>query len=97
MIRLIFGLMGGIAGMLILSPALALAAAFVSRQVFGPFKKAAYMHSGITAAGLGMVLGLFGGSWLVLRDNGRAAGHSLAWLWVGAMIMLGCLVWVVLQ
>ncbi|MBV8392715.1 MAG: hypothetical protein JOY81_05985 [Alphaproteobacteria bacterium] len=97
MIRLIFGVMGGVAGALILSPALALAAAYASKLMFGPFAKAAYMQSGMTGGGLGVVLGLFGGTWLVLRDSGKRAGHALAWLWVGALIMLACLVWVALQ
>ncbi len=97
MIRLVFGVMGGVAAALILSPTLALAAAFLSKLMFGPFEKTAYMQSGMTGGGLGIGLGLFGGTWLVLRDNGRLAGPMLAWLWVGALIMLACLVWVALQ
>ncbi len=51
----------------------------------------------MTGGGLGLTLGLGGGAWLVLRDGGSQAGPTLAWLWVGAFIVLACLGWVVAQ
>jgi MFS family permease len=96
-VRALFGLFGAIAGALITAPTLALAAAFVSKLVYGPLDKVAYMQSGMTAGGLGIALGVVGGGWLVLHDNGSSAGPNLAWLWVGALIILACLVWVALQ
>jgi hypothetical protein len=82
---------------LICAPLLALAAAALARAVFGPLERAAYTDSGMTAGGLGLALGLGGGVWLVLRDEGSQAGPTLAWLWVGAFIVLGCLLWVAAQ
>jgi len=76
---------------------LALAAAALARLVFGPLDKDAYTSSGMTAGGLGLLVGFGAGAWLVLRDGGSAAGPMLAWLWVGALIVLACLFWVVIQ
>ena len=39
----------------------------------------------------GLILGFLGGVWLVLRDDGRWAGSALTWLWVGALLLIGCL------
>jgi hypothetical protein len=90
-------LLGGIAAAFICAPLLALAAAALAREILGPLERAAYTDSGMTGAGLGLALGLGGGTWLVLRDEGSQAGPTLAWLWVGAFIVLGCLGWVVAQ
>lgn len=97
LIRPLFGLLGGMAAALICGPLLALAAAWLAQQVYGPFEKLSYMRSGMTGGTLGLVLGMFGGAWLVLRDNGKVAGPALAWLWVGAIIVLACLGWVAAQ
>jgi hypothetical protein len=97
LIRPLFGLLGGLAAALICGPLLALASATVAQHVYGPFEKLAYMRSGMTGGGLGLALGIVGGAWLVLRDQGRTAGPMLAWLWVGAFIVLLCLGWVAAQ
>jgi hypothetical protein len=97
LIRPLFGLLGGLAAALICGPLLALASAALAQHVYGPFEKLAYMQSGMTGGGLGLALGIAGGAWLVLRDNGSSAGPMLAWLWVGAVIVLVCLGWVAAQ
>jgi hypothetical protein len=97
MIRPLFALLGGLAAALICGPLLALASATLAQQVYGPFEKLAYMRSGMTGGGLGLAIGLGVGAWLVLRDNGSAAGPAVAWLWVGAFIVLVCLGWVAAQ
>ncbi len=51
----------------------------------------------MTGGGLGLAVGLGGGAWLVLRDQGGKAGPTLAWLWVGAFIVLLPLAWIVIQ
>jgi hypothetical protein len=40
---------------------------------------------------MGLLLGFLGGAWVVLRDEGRWAGSALTWLWVGALLIIGCL------
>ncbi|MBS0517873.1 MAG: hypothetical protein JSR90_04230 [Proteobacteria bacterium] len=72
-------------------------AAAVAHQAFGTLDSRAYMQSGMAGAGLGIILGLVSGVWLVSRDQGSQAGPALAWLWVGASIVLLSLAWVVTQ
>ena len=39
----------------------------------------------------GLVLGIGVSLWLILRQEGKWAGTAVAWLWVGALFMIGCL------
>ena len=96
-IRPLFALLGGLAAALICGPLLAMTAAWLAQYVYGPFEKLAYMKSGMTGGMLGLALGIGGGAWLVLRDNASGAGPAVAWLWVGAIIVLLCLGWVAAQ
>jgi hypothetical protein len=91
-IRLLFGVLGGLAGALIGGAVLGMVTAQV--LVHG----APGSHGGwTTMAGaemggtLGLLLGFIAGAWLVLRDEGRWAGSALTWLWVGALLLIGCL------
>jgi hypothetical protein len=90
--RIVFGLLGGLAGALIGGAVFGMMAA----QLF--VHTPASFHGGWTTmagAEIGGAAGLFGGAmagtWLVLRDNGRWAGTALTWLWVGALLLIGCL------
>jgi hypothetical protein len=75
----------------------ALGAAALAQQIYGPYEKLAYTRSGTTGAAVGLAVGFGIGAFLVLRDGGRVAGPALAWLWVGAAIVLACLIWVMIQ
>ena len=39
----------------------------------------------------GLLLGAIAGIWLVFREKGRWAGSALTWLWVCALLLVGCL------
>ncbi|HTR86286.1 MAG TPA: hypothetical protein VMI56_17525 [Reyranella sp.] len=89
MIRLLFGLLGGLGGAVIGVALFAMGGAQVFALIWG-----AAAAGGKIGAGLGFFAGLFGGTWAVLRDNGRHAGHVVAFLWVGVVILAGCLAFV---
>ncbi len=63
-------------------------------QLYGKFAGAAAMSGGEIGAGLGLVLGFAAGIWLVLRNDGRHAGVALAFMWVGVLMIGGCLAFV---
>jgi hypothetical protein len=88
-IRLLFGLLGGLAGALIGVALFAMAGAQIFTWIWGTAA-----IGGEIGASLGFFAGLFGGTWAVLRDNGRHAGHAVAFLWVGVVIVAGCIAFV---
>lgn len=92
MIRIVFGFFGGLAGALIGGMVLGM----VTAQIL--VRTPATSHGGwSTMAGAemgamaGLLLGFIAGAWLVLRDEGRWAGSALTWLWVAALLLIGCL------
>ncbi len=92
MIRLLFGFLGGLAGALIggavLTMLTAQALLHIAPGVAGGWSTMAGAEMG---GMLGLLLGFLAGVWLVLRDEGRWAGSALTWLWVGALLLIGCL------
>ena len=49
-----------------------------------------------TAGGVaGLIIGFIVAAWLVAHDNGHWAGSAITWLWVGALMVAGCLGFVV--
>jgi hypothetical protein len=90
LIRLLFAFLGGLAGALITAPVLAMVAAQVINHLNSTPK--GFVTVGGELGGLaGLLLGFAIGIWLVLRQEGRFAGTALTWLWVGALLLLGCL------
>jgi hypothetical protein len=94
LIRLLFGLLGGVAGGLVGAPLLALAGAALGSALYGNFEGAAAMGGAELGALAGLLLGFAVGLWLVMRDGGRHAGTALAFMWVGVLIVGGCVAFV---
>jgi hypothetical protein len=78
-------------GSIIAAPLLALGAAALATMISGGFEGAAAMGGGMIGGALGIFAGFGGGLWLVLRKNAHWGGTAVAWLTVGAIVMLVCL------
>jgi hypothetical protein len=90
LIKPLFAFLGGLAGALITAPVLAMIAAQVINHLNSVPK--GFVTVGGELGGLaGVLLGFGIGIWLVLRQEGRFAGTALTWLWVGALLLMGCL------
>lgn len=59
--------------------------------IYGSFEGAAAMGGATLGGAAGLLLGVGVSLWLVLRHEGKWAGTAVAWLWVGALCMIGCL------
>lgn len=79
------------AGAIILGPLLSMATAETFTLVHGRFEGAAAMGGATIGGVAGLALGLVGGIWLVLRNNGHRGGTAVTCLTVGALFMIGCL------
>ncbi len=91
MIRFLFGLLGGLAGALIGGMVVGMIAAQVLSHTPGTHGGWTIMAGAELGGMAGLLLGAFGGIWLVFRDEGRWAGSALTWLWVCALLLVGCL------
>lgn len=80
--------------MLIGVPLFAMAGAQIFTWIWGTFEGTAAMGGGEVGAAVGLFAGLFGGTWAVLRDIGRHAGHVVTFLWIGVMMVAGCIAFV---
>ena len=92
MTRFLFGLMGGLAGALIGGVIIGM----ITAQVLSHTPASAHggwtTMAGAELGGMaGLLLGAIAGIWLVFRDEGRWAGSALTWLWVCALLLVGCL------
>jgi hypothetical protein len=68
-----------------------MAGAQIFTWLYGTFEGAAAMGGATIGGVAGLVLGIGVSLWLVLRREGKWAGAAVAWLWVGAFFMIGCL------
>jgi hypothetical protein len=92
LIRILFALMGGVAGALIGGMVIAMIAAQVLSRTPDNIHAGWTIMAGAEMAGLaGLLLGAIVGIWLVLRDTGRRAGTALTALWVIALLLIGSL------
>jgi hypothetical protein len=90
-IRLLFGVMGGLAGALIGGVVVAMIAAQALSHMPGAHGGWTTMTGAELGGTAGLLLGAIAGIWLVFRDEGRWAGSALTWLWVCALVLIGCL------
>lgn len=97
MIRFLFGLMGGLAGALIGGVVIGMIAAQVLSHTSGPHGGWSILAGAELGGFAGLLLGAIAGIWLVFRDEGRWAGSALTWLWVCALLLVGCLGFVALS
>jgi hypothetical protein len=74
----------------IVAPLLAMAFAAGATFLYGGFEGAAAMGGGMIGGALGVFTGFGAGLWLVLRKGGHWGGTAVAWLTVGAIVMLVC-------
>jgi hypothetical protein len=81
-------------GSVIAAPLLAMAFAAGATFIYGGFEGAAAMGGGVIGGAVGVFAGFGSGLWLVLRKGGRWGGTAVAWLTVGATLMLVCLAYV---
>ena len=91
MIRFLFGLLSGMAGALIGGVVIAMIAAQILSHTPGTHGGWTTMAGAELGATAGLLLGAIAGIWLVFRDDGRWAGSALTWLWVCALLLVGCL------
>ena len=92
MTRILFGLFGGLAGALIGGVILGMATAQILSHTPASAHGGWTIMAGAEMGGsAGLLLGFIGGVWLVLRENGHWAGSALTWLWVAALLLIGCL------
>jgi hypothetical protein len=83
-----------LSGAIIAGPLLAMAFAAGATALYGGFEGAAAMGGGLIGGAVGVFAGFGGGLWLVLRRGGDWGGTTVAWLTVGAILMLVCLAYV---
>jgi hypothetical protein len=88
---------GGLFGAVIAVPLLAMAGAQILTWIYGDFEGSAAMGGATIGGVAGLVAGFIGGIVLVLWQRGRWASAALAWLGVGALLMIICLVYVALS
>jgi hypothetical protein len=92
MIRIVFGVLGGLAGALIGGAVLAMITGQILVHVLPGSHGGRTTMAGAEFGGMaGVLLGALAGGWLVLRDRGRWAGSALTGLWVVTLLLLGCL------
>ena len=91
MTRFLFGLMGGLAGALIGGVVIGMITAQVLSHNPGTHGGWTTMAGAELDAMAGLLIGAIAGIWLVFRNEGRWAGSALAWLWVCALLLVGCL------
>jgi hypothetical protein len=91
LVKVLFGLLSCIAGALIGGPVFAMVTAQVISHTGGTHGGWTMMAGAEMAGVAGILLGAVVGIWLVFRDGGRSAGSALTWLWVGALLLMGCL------
>ena len=72
-------------------------AQILPRLVAGPHPEAAALSGAQFGGMAGLIAGAIAGLWLIFRDEGRWAGTALTWLWVGALLLIGCLGFVALS
>ena len=88
MIKVVFGCLGGLAGLLIGGALLAMAGGTLASYLHGTFEGATATGGGLLGGGIGTILGGAAGVWAVLRRDGHWAGSAVVWLWAGVVMLL---------